>query len=209
MRFTNRKQAGEKLAEALSNYVGQECVVLAIPRGGVILGAIVAEKLGCPLDLVITRKVGHPGNPEYALCVVVEDGHEVCNEVEVVGIDKSWLEAEKKKEREEAKRRRLVYLGDKVRPSVAGKTAIVVDDGVATGMSLIAALREVRELKPGRLIAAVPVMPAEFVTDLEKECDEVICLNADPAYLGSVGTYYDDFPQVTDEEVKKALTMVR
>ncbi len=194
------------MAEALKSFVSQECVVYAIPRGGVILGEAVARKLNCPLDLVITRKVGHPNNAEYAVCVVAEDGHEVCDEAEVVGIDKDWLERRKVEERGEARRQRLAYLKGRVRPSVTGKTAIVVDDGVATGMSLIAALREARELKPSRLIAAVPVMPAEFLNRLKQECDEVVCPNIDHAYLGSVGAYYESFPQVTDEEVKKALT---
>lgn len=218
MRFTNREQAGEKLAEAVESLVcgdkrvhhvaplpRDEYVVFAIPRGGVVLGVEVANRLHCPLDLVITRKVGHPGNPEYALCVVAEDGHEICNEGELSSVDKAWLQEEKKKERAEAKRRRLVYLGDRPRLSVAGKTAIVVDDGIATGMTFIAALREVRELQPARLVAAVPVMPAEFLVKLKKECDEVVCLNIDPAYLGAVGAYYEDFPQVSDEEVVNKL----
>mgnify|MGYP001565858281 CR=1 FL=1 len=205
--FRDRHEAGEKLASVLNKYAyaGSECVVLAIPRGGVILGAVVAKKLGCPLDLVITRKVGHPDNSEYAICVVAEDGHEICNEEETGSIDRTWLEAEKKKEREEAKRRRLVYLKDRVRPSVVGKTVIVVDDGIATGMTFIAALREARELKPGRLVAAVPVMPLEFMAWLEVECDQVVCLNSDPEYRGSVGAYYENFPQVSDEEVIREL----
>lgn len=201
MMFSDRHEAGLKLAGALIKFKGSESVILAIPRGGVVLGSVVAKVLGCPLDLVITRKVGHPYNPEYALCVVAEDGHEICNEVELAGVDGDWLEHEKKKEREEARRRRLIYLGGRPRLSVAGKTAIVVDDGVATGMSLIVALREVRELKPRKLVAAVSVMPAEFLDRLRKECDEVVCLNIDPGYLGSVGAYYENFPQITDEEV--------
>lgn len=214
MVFKDRRDAGERLAEAVEKRFGrpqgaplhgEKYVVLAIPRGGVVLGAEVAKKLGCPLDLVITRKVGHPYNSEYALCVVAEDGHEICNEEELSSVDLGWLQAEKKKERAEAKRRRLVYLGDRSRPPVAGKTAIVVDDGIATGMTFIAALREVRELQPARLVAAVPVMPAEFLEKLKKECDEVVCLNIDPAYLGAVGAYYEDFPQVTDEQVVKEL----
>ena len=205
MRFADRKEAGTRLAAALKDYRGSGCVVYAIPRGGVVLGYEVAVRLECPLDLVITRKVGHPNNPEYAICVVAEDGHEICNEQETASVDPKWLAAEKEKERDEAKRRRLVYLKDRTRPSVAGKTAIVIDDGVATGMTFIAALREVRELKPSRLVAAVPVMPAEFMEELRKECDEIVCLDTDSAYLGSVGAYYDDFPQLSDEEVIKEL----
>lgn len=203
--FRDRQEAGMRLAQVLGKYKGREVVVLAIPRGGVIPAAVIARELKSPLDLVITRKVGHPDNPEYALCVVAEDGHEICNEEELSSINSGWLQAAKKKERAEAKRRRLVYLGDHSRPSVAGKTAIVVDDGIATGMTLIAALREVRELKPAKLVAAVPVMPADFQERVQEECDEVVCLNPDPSYLGSVGAYYRDFPQVNDQEVISAL----
>ncbi len=211
MIFKDRQEAGERLAEKILRashdsplQVG-DFVVLAIPRGGVVLGAEVARRLCCPLDLVITRKVGHPGNPEYAICVVAEDGHEICNEEEVSAIDQTWLKSEKEKERTEARRRRLVYLGNRLRPSVMGKKVIVVDDGIATGMTFIAALREARELRPARLVAAVPVMPEEFLETLKKECDEVICLNIDPNYLGAVGAYYEDFPQISDEEVIQTL----
>jgi len=205
MIFSNRRQAGKQMANALKEFENEKCVVYAIPRGGVVLGAELARKLNCPLDLVITRKVGHPNNPEYAICVVAEDGHEICNEEEISSIDQAWLGVEKKKEREEAKRRREVYLGARVRPSVIGKTAIVVDDGIATGLTFIAALREVNELGPSKLVAAIPVMPADFLDKLKRECDEVVCLNSDPEYLGAVGAYYREFPQVSDEEVIKEL----
>jgi predicted phosphoribosyltransferase len=205
MMFVDRADAGRKLAGELKKFATKDCVVLAIPRGGVVLGAEVANELLCPLDLVITRKVGHQYNPEYALCVVAEDGCEVCNEEDIGSVDQKWLAEEKKKERSEAKRRRLTYLGDRPRPTIEDKTAIVVDDGVATGLTMIAALREVRELKPSRLVAAVPVMPAEFLKELQKECDEVVCLNIDQTFLGAVGAYYEAFPQVGDEEVKELL----
>ena len=205
MRFTNRQQAGERLAEELSKFKGKNCAVYAIPRGGVELGRVIADRLEAPLDLVIVRKIGHPHNPEYAVCVVAEDKHEMCNEGEIASIDKTWLEEAKAKERAEAVRRRREYLSGRDPVDPAGKTAIVVDDGIATGMTFIVALRETRERKPAHLVAAVPVMPAEFMETLKRECDEVVCLNSDAAYLGAVGAYYGEFPQVSDEAVKSLM----
>ncbi len=208
MTFKDRKEAGEMLAQSLLRYKWKEAVVIAIPRGGVILGAEIAERLGAPMDIIIVRKVGHPDNPEYAICVVAEDQHEVCNESEVAKIDQIWLKEAKQKARTEAKRRRVEYLGERPRPPITGKTAIVVDDGIATGMTFIAALRQAREMKPSKLVAAVPVMPAQFMGNLKKECDEVVCLNIDADYLGAVGAYYENFPQVSDMEVKKIMRAV-
>lgn len=205
MTFADREDAGERLASALHEYKGKECVVYAIPRGGVILGSVAAKALDCPLDLVITRKIGHPSNPEYAIAVVAEDGHEVFNEAEIRSVDPNWLGVEKQKQRDEARRRRLAYIGNNIRPSVEGKIAIVIDDGIATGMSLLAALKEVRELHPARLVAAIPVMPAEFLDELKTACDEVVCLNVDEYYQGSVGAYYGSFSQVEDEEVVRLM----
>ena len=201
--FTNRVEAGQRLAEALIRFQNEACVIYAIPRGGVILGAEIARKLDKPLDLIITRKVGHPSSPEYAVCVVAEDGQEMCNQEEIAGINQEWLAEAKEKERQEARRRRLAYLGKREPLSAEGKTAIIVDDGIATGMTFLMAVNEVRHRNPDKIIAAVPVMPAEFEQRLKKEVDEVVCLNIDPDYEGAVGAYYGDFPQVTDEEVKK------
>lgn len=203
--FTNRVEAGQRLAEALIRFKDEACVIYAIPRGGIVLGAEIAGKLEKPLDLIITRKVGHPSNPEYAVCVVAEDGHEMCNQEEIGSIDKGWLAEAKEKERQEAKRRRLTYLGSKEPISAEGKTAIVVDDGIATGMTFLMAVKEVKHHNPAKIVAAVPVMPADFEDILRKEVDEIVCLDIDPYYEGAVGAYYGDFPQVTDEEVKKLM----
>lgn len=206
MRFKDRTEAGKLLAEKLSQCENKEVVVYAIPPGGVVLGAEIARALQAPLDLVITRKIGHPASPEYAVCVVAENHHLVCNPEEERRLDPKWLAEAVEAERQEAVRRRKVYLGEKVRPSVAGKTAIVVDDGVATGMTFLMALKEVRHLKPARLVAAIPVLPAEMLEKIKEEADEVVYLDAPADYLGAVGSYYDEFPQLTDEEVIKLLT---
>lgn len=189
------------MADRLKSYAGKEVVVYAVPRGGVVLGAEIAKALQAPLDLVITRKIGHPNNPEYAVCVVAENHDLLCNPVEKALLDPKWLDKAVEEERQEAIRRRKVYLGDRPRPDVSGKTAIVVDDGVATGMTFVMALREARHLKPAKLVAAIPVLPAEMVEKIRKEADEVVYLDAPEDFLGAVGSYYDQFPQVSDGEV--------
>ncbi len=181
-------------------------MVYAVPRGGVVLGAEIAEALGAPLDLVITRKIGHPRNPEYAVCVVAENHDLLCDPGEKAALDPKWLAGAIEKERQEAIRRRKAYLGERKRPAVAGKTAVVVDDGVATGMTFLMALREVRHLGPAKLVAAVPVLPAEMIEKIKKEADELVYLDAPEEFAGAVGSYYDDFPQMEDGEVIKLLT---
>lgn len=206
MTFRDRGEAGEKLAgEIAKMYGGRKCVVFAIPRGGVVLGAIVAKKLNCPLDLVITRKIGHPTNPEYAVCVVAEDGHRMCNDLEAQQLEPKWLEREIDLERAEARRRRRTYLGDRSRIDLATKTAILVDDGIATGLTFEAAIMELRHLGPKKLVAAVPVVPEDSYRKLKLKVDDFIALSVETDFRGAVGSYYDYFPQVEDEEVIRLL----
>ncbi len=199
--FKNRKEAGQLLAEQLLEYRGQDIVVYALPRGGVVLGFEIAKFLQAPLDLVITRKIGHPNNPEYAVCAVTEESKPFWNEMERATLDPRWLEEEIKKEREEAKRRRILYLKNQKRQSAKNKVAIVVDDGVATGLTLRAALCSIRQEEPKELVVAVPVAPHELVDILRAEADRVFVLQDELRYLGAVGAYYQNFPQVSDEEV--------
>lgn len=196
------------LAEKLGAYRGKAVVVYAVPRGGVVLGKEIADALKMPLDLVITRKIGHPANPEYAVCVVAENHDMLCNPREKAALDPKWLAKAVETERQEAIRRRKVYWGERPRPGVVGKTAIVVDDGMATGMTFIMALREVRHLKPAKLVAVLPVLPAEMLPEVKKEADEVVYLDAPTDYAGAVGAYYDEFPQVSDDEVVSLLREV-
>jgi len=193
------------LAQQLIQYRGQEAVVYALPRGGVVLGFEVAQFLHIPLDLVIARKIGHPDNPEYAVCAVTEEGEPFCNEKERAVLDSSWLEKEIKKEREEARRRRKTYLEGQKHRSARNKIAIVVDDGVATGLTLRSALRSLRQEQPRELLVAVPVAPHELINILRAEADGVIILKNERNYLGAVGAYYQNFPQVSDEEVIELL----
>ncbi len=201
MRFANRTEAGKLLAGALEPYHGDDVVIYALPRGGVVLGVEVAKALGALLDLVIARKIGHPFNREYAICAVSEDGHEICNEEEVASIDPAWFRRAEAETCAEAKRRRERYLGGRERLSAEGKTAILVDDGIATGLTMFAAIAEVKAMHPRRIIIAVPVIPAETAAKLQTQVDAVVALDIPTFFLGAVGAYYDDFPQVSDEEV--------
>lgn len=203
--FKDRKEAGELLARKLVQYRDTDAVVYALPRGGAVLGFEVAQFLHVPLDLVIARKIGHPNNPEYAICAVTEEGEPFCNEEERAMLDPSWLQKEVLKERKEAKRRREKYLKGRKRHSAKNKIAIVVDDGVATGLTLRAALRLLRQEKPKELVVAVPVAPHDMVEILQNEADRVVVLEDEYRYLGAVGAYYMDFPQVSDEEVIELL----
>lgn len=201
MRFIDRQDAGRQLAKALRKYRGEDTVVYALPRGGVVVGFEVARELKAPLDLVITRKIGHPDNPECAVCAVTEEGVLLCDEDRRALLDPHWLKQEAEQEREEALRRRKVYLNQEKYTSAKGKRAIIVDDGIATGLTFQAALQALSQEKPKELIAAVPVAPHEAMEMLRQEADAVVVLEDARNYLGAVGAYYNAFPQVTDEEV--------
>ncbi|MEW6331799.1 MAG: phosphoribosyltransferase family protein [Pseudomonadota bacterium] len=201
MHFRDRADAGRQLAQALKKFQKQDGVVYALPRGGVVLGVEVARALDMPLDLLIPRKIGHPLQPEYAIGAVVENGELVSNRQEVARVDPEWFRQEVEAERQEARRRRELYLGGRASPPVQGKTAIIVDDGIATGLTMEVAIRDARRRQPVHLVVAVPVAPPETVERLAREVDEFVVLDTSPYYLGAVGAYYDRFLQVTDEEV--------
>lgn len=205
MYFKDRTEAGQKLSKLLEKYRNQDAVVYALPRGGVILGREVSRELNLPLSLIITRKIGHPLQKEYAVCAIAEDGDMVCNESEKTFLQKEWLEKEMQKERREAKRRREIYLGGKKPKSARGKIAIIVDDGVATGLTMELAIREIKHDNPKRIVVAVPVIPADTAEKFKKEIDELIAIDIPSLYIGSVGSYYDVFYQVEDDEVVKIL----
>lgn len=201
MRFEDRTDAGKKLALALKKYQNQDGVVYALPRGGVMLGVEVARALNMPLDLLIPRKIGHPLQPEYAICAVVESGEMVCNEREVARVDPQWFRQEVEAERQEARRRRELYRGGQEPVPAVGKTAIIVDDGIATGLTMEAAILDAKRHNPAQLVVAVPVAPPDTVERLSRQVDKFVVLDSSPYYLGAVGAYYDRFAQVTDDEV--------
>lgn len=205
MHFKDRKEAGKMLADALAEYKGDDTVVYALPRGGVVLGVAVASKLDAPLDLVVPRKIGHPDQPEYGVCAVTEDGHLVCSKQEISRLDPTWLTAEVQKQQAEAKRRFHEYLADRTMVQAEGKTAIVVDDGVATGLTMLAAIEEIKDRGPSKVVLAAPVIPSDVADRLKRYVDELVALDIPAVYLGAVGAYYDNFDQVEDKEVTKLL----
>lgn len=201
MYFIDRADAGRQLAQKLMHYKGQDTVICALPRGGVVVGVEVAKALGKPLDLVIPRKIGHPLNPEYAVCAVSERGQLVCNESEAARLDPVWLNKTVEAEKKEARRRRQVFMKGKKPKNLKGKTVIVIDDGVATGLTMHVAVEEVSQQKPARIIVAVPVISADTFIGLQSEVDEIVALRVEEEFMGAVGAYYVNFTQVKDDEV--------
>ena len=201
IRFRHRIDAGQRLARLLEKYRGRDTVVYALPRGGVPVAKEVARVLDCPLDLIIIRKIGHPGNPEYALGAVAEDGVLVVNREHLAMVDQQWFEAEKAKQIQEARRRRELYLQGREPITASGKTAIIVDDGIATGSTMLVAVKKVRQEKPAKIVVAVAVSPKETAARFASEVDEFVAVTIPEIFWGAIGYYYDDFSQVSDEEV--------
>ena len=208
MSFRNRSDAGRQLAKALAGYKDQQPVILALPRGGVPVAAQVAAALNAPLDLILVRKIGVPFQPELAMGAVVDGGAPIVvrNEdvIRLAGIDESEFKAVCDDELAEIERRRQRYLGNRKHVDVSGRTAIVIDDGIATGATTRAALRATRVRKPKRLVLAVPVAPTDSLSELRHDADDVVCLE-DHEFFGAIGVYYADFSQVPDEEVIEIL----
>lgn len=206
MRFKNREEAGHLLAGVLKGHVRQPAVVYALPRGGVPVALAVARELQLPMDLVIPRKLGHPWQPEYAIGAVTETGDPVCNEDERRRVEPAWFEVKVAEERREARRRRELYCGGRARTSAKGKCAILVDDGVATGLTLEAAIREVRADGPSRLIAAVGVAPPETAERFRALVDDFVAVQIPEYFQGAVGAYFEDFHQLSDDDVLKMMS---
>mgnify|MGYP005849124225 CR=1 FL=1 len=199
--FADRHEAGRRLAWRLRPLAGERPVVLALPRGGVPVAFEVAAALHAPLDLVLVRKLGAPGNPELAVGAVV-DGETPCcllNEelVRALGVPDAYLAAEQARQLAEIERRRSLYLGDRPRPSLTGRTVILVDDGIATGATMKAALAAARQAGAARLVVATPVAPADTLAELRELADMVVVLMT-PAGFAAVGQFYEDFTQIED-----------
>jgi putative phosphoribosyl transferase len=202
--FPNRAEAGRRLAELLAEHMLDRPIVLCLPRGGVPAGVEIARALGAPLDLAIAQKIGHPLNPEAAVGAVTEDGLLLLDDRIAPSLDPDWLRSESESQMREALRRREAYSGSEELPDLTGRTAILVDDGIATGMTMRAAVRSARNRGAARIMVAAPVAAKETVELLRREADEVV-VAATPEPLFAVGAHYSDFRQVGDEEVLSAL----
>ncbi|HVC21196.1 MAG TPA: phosphoribosyltransferase family protein [Vicinamibacterales bacterium] len=200
MLFENRAQAARQLAERLQAYADARPLILAIPRGAVPMAQILAERLHGDLDVVLVRKLGAPGNPELAIGSVDELGHTYLGPDTAGWVDSSYIDQEREKQMDVLRRRRAMYTPVRPPISPADRVAIVVDDGIATGSTMIAALRAVRAQGPAKLVAATAVAPPSTVRRIAAEADEVICL-ATPVDFAAIGQFFADFSQVDDAEV--------
>jgi predicted phosphoribosyltransferase len=206
-RFADRREAGRQLAELVAPILdGEDAVVLALPRGGVPVAYEVAVRVGAPLDVLLVRKLGVPWQPELAFGAISTGGVVVVNDdhVRALGIGEDTIRDTVERERLELERRERLYRDDHEPVDVVGKTAVIVDDGIATGATVRAALKALAERGVARRIVACPVAPAETVRGLEDEADEVVCLRT-PLAFGAVGSWYDDFAPVSDADVKQIL----
>ncbi len=206
--FIDRVDAGKRLAAALKG-ASKEAIVLAVPRGGVVVGFEVAHTLGFQLDVLITKKIGAPENPELAIGAVAEDGTTILDDdlARRLGVSEQYIAAEIERQKREIKRRLVAYRGDFAYPSLKNREVILVDDGVATGATLKASLRLLRK-QGAKVTVAVPVGPPSTIDELKQEADRVVCLyTPEPFY--AIGEFYEDFTQTSDEEVTRLLELNR
>jgi predicted phosphoribosyltransferase len=201
MQFKNRRDAAEQLISLLQKYKHEPGLVLAVPRGGVPVAYHVAKDLGLPLELLMTKKIGHPAYPELAIGAVSPEGHVMDQSY---GIPESYLEDEVKRLREHLAAQYHKFMGNHQPAEVKNKTAIIIDDGVATGHTLLAAIKMLKQKNPKKIIVAVPVAPPETADRIKKQVDDFICLHT-PLQFVSVSRHYEDFQEVSDEEVTRFL----
>ncbi len=208
--FRDRTEAGKKLAERLGGFRSQDPVVLGLPRGGLPVAAMVAEALSCPLDIIVSRKIGYPGNPELAIGAVTARGTRVLHDelLRMAILPPGYLEDATAAARKLAQDREEQFRQVGAMVPLEGKTALVVDDGVATGMTMLAAVEDARAQKPARVVVAAPVIAPSTVERLRQVADEVVYLGA-PAAFFAIGQFYEDFSQVSDDQVRDILAESR
>lgn len=202
MPFKDRQQAGKLLAKKLQKYKGKDTIILAIPRGGLVIGFELAKALNAPLDILVTKKIGYPGDPEYAIGAV--GPHDTVIVTEREGIEKSYIDEQVKKITAAIHEKYKKYKGKVEIPQLKGKTVIIADDGIATGSTMVISIEIVKQQKPKKVVIAIPVGPPETIDKLNKQVDEVICLEQ-PEVFFAIGEFYEYFPQVEDEEAIKYL----
>jgi predicted phosphoribosyltransferase len=200
--FVDRVDAGKRLASVLKNFSGKKGIVLAIPRGGVVVGYMIAKTLNLPLDIIIPRKIGAPDNPELAIGAVAEDGTAILDQnlIRYLGVSREYVLEETVRQKQEIKRRLKLYRQDASYADIKGLDVIVVDDGIATGSTMKAALASVKNRGASSITVAVPVGPPSTIEELEKMSDRVVCLFT-PEFFQAIGEFYKDFSQTSDEEV--------
>jgi putative phosphoribosyl transferase len=208
--FGDRRDAGRKLAVRLALFGGERCVIFGLPRGGVPVGYEISRALGAPLDVFVSRKLGAPGQPEFGIGAVAAGGVRILNAdvIRRLGITDEYVERITAREVAEVNRRLRFFRGGRPEPEVGGRTAILVDDGLATGVTARAAVEALRLRKPQRLILAAPVCAAQTAELFESRVDQLVCLAA-PSDLGAIGLWYRNFEQTTDEEVVELLEKAR
>ncbi|MBZ9634432.1 phosphoribosyltransferase [Clostridium sp. FP1] len=202
MMFLDRMDAGEKLADSLYKFKDEDVIILAVPRGGIAVAYDTIKRYGLKWDLIIPRKIGAPHNKEFAIGAVSVDGSYFLNNdyVKMIGISQDYIENEVSEQTREIKRRMQEYRGVDTFPEVKGKTVIIIDDGIATGFTILAVIKAVKKQGAKKIILAIPVGPRETIEEFKELVDEVICLYI-PEKFYAVGSYYENFKQVTDEEV--------
>jgi putative phosphoribosyl transferase len=206
--FADRVDAGRRLASALKALVGKDAIILAIPRGGVVVGYEIAKTLDLPLDVIIPRKIGAPGNPELAIGAITEDGTVLIDDrlVERLQVSEGYIEKESETQKLEIQRRLKLYRGDIPYPILKNRDVILVDDGIATGSTMKAALASVRKRGAKTVVIAIPVGPPSTIRELEKEADRVVCLHT-PEFFYAIGQFYENFTQTQDDEVTRLLKL--
>src|SRR4030065_1075040 len=208
--FKDRVEAGKHLASALRSFAGKDAIVLAIPRGGVVVGFEIARVLGLPLDVIIPRKIGAPDNPELAIGAMTEDGTVILDEslISYLGVPEGYVKEESYRQKLEIERRLKLYRGEVPYPTLRNRDVILVDDGIATGSTMKAALASTRKRGAKSVIVAIPVGPPSTIRELAQEADHAICLHT-PESFQAIGQFYEDFAQTSDEEVKSLLKRSR
>ena len=205
--FKDRYDAGMQLAKALSEYKGRDVVILAIPRGALQIGEVLHKELKAPLDIIVTKKIPHPMSEEYAIGAVGSGGEYFITEAGM-DIDPKHIEKERKRLEKAVEEKYVRYRGTRAKPDLRDRTVIIIDDGIATGSTMLAAIHVVRKQRPARIVVAVPVGAPDSLKKIEEEADEVVCLDV-PMGFAAIGQFYEDFAQVEDEEAIAILKKCR